>query len=203
MVCNKLIKGFDDRCSRTFGRWLQKAVLINYDDVVFQAINNTNTLHNVEFALFSPNSRPPIPLRGYGFHAPDLSDTITGDFDMSRKWSIPMYRHSIDILINGVDENIKTLQKQLDSGHFLGALKYSDGSIVIYGSETGLTVSPYNYSDTAVITLSSGDEFAPPYLYSGDPSDWDNEWDTDIQIIKAKGEFNDDFNEDFRRHFIL
>lgn len=201
MNCVKLIKGFDDRCSFKNLRVLQKAVLINYDDVVFQAKNNTNTLHNVLFALFSPNARPPRNISGFGFHAPEISDIISGSFDMSRKLATPVYTHHIDILINGVNENIKTLHKQLDGGNFLGALKYSDGTIVIFGSETGLSVDPYSYETSGVITLTSDVEFTPPYVYSGDSVDFDNNWGTDWQIIRAKGEYNDDYNDDYKRHF--
>lgn len=202
MVCNKLIRGFDDRCTRSFGRWVQKAVLINYSDVVFQAVRNTTTHHCVEFALFSPDSRPAIPLSGYGFYAPELSDVITGDVEMNRQWgTITVYKHSISILINGVSENIKILQKQLDNGNFLGALKYSDGTIIIYGSETGLTANPYSYNDGNVLTFESKKEFSPPFVYAGDSIDFDNEWLTDIQIIHTLGQFNNDFNNDFKRHF--
>lgn len=200
MNCAKLIKGFDDRCSFENLRTLQKAVLINYDDVVFQAKNNTNTLHNMLFALFAPGI-PKLPQKGFGFHAPEVSDIISGSFDMSRKLAMPVYTHHIDILINGVNENIKTLHKQLDGGNFLGALKYSDGTIVIYGSETGLSVDPYSYDKSGVITLTSDVEFTPPYVYSGDSIDFDNNWDSDVQILNLKGEYNDDFNDDFKRQF--
>lgn len=199
MICIKLIKGFDDRCSFENLRTLQKAVLINYDDVVFQARNDSTSKHNVIFSLFSAQNQ--LRKKGFGFHAPELADVISGDFDMNRKLGTPIYSHHLNILINGVAEDIKTLQKQLDGGTFLGVLKYSDDSIVVYGSETGLSVDPYSYEKSGVITLSSDVEFTPPYLYAGDAIDFDNDWDSDVQILNLKGEFNDDFNNDFKRHF--
>lgn len=204
MVCSKLKRGFDGACYSNVGRFIQRAVLINYTDVVFQAINNNDTMHNIVFALFNPTNPTGIQRRGYNFTAPVISDSIRSEYSMKRSKGVITYNHSMEIILNGVDENIKILQKQLDGGMFLGATKYSDGTIQILGSENGLQVEPYTYADSGVITLSSIiDEYSVPYIYAGDEEDFDNGWNNTKQVVNLSGEFNKDFSKDFRVDFLI
>src|SRR5690606_15882501 len=144
MVCSKLNRGFNGLCESNTGRFVQKAVLVNYTDVVFQSINDSDTMHNIVFALFNPTA-PNQPLKmGYDFTAPVISDAIFSEYSMNRDKGVVTYEHSLEVILSGVDEKLKVLQKQLDSGLFLGATKYSDGTIQILGSENGLIVNPYN-----------------------------------------------------------
>lgn len=210
MICEKLIKGFDDRCSKVERRYLQKAVLMNYKEIVFQSVNSSSTKHNIIFSVGTANLPPPsggavIKRTGYPFYSLETGDVIKGSFDMARNKGVAMYTHNISIRISGVSENVKTLQKQLDKGLFLGALKFSDGTIEIYGAGYGLKIQPYSFVATnGGVTLeleSSVSEYEPPFVYAGDKIDYDNNWDSDIQIIDLLGEFNNDFNNDFRRTF--
>lgn len=210
MICEKLIKGFDDRCVKVERRYLQKAVLMNYNDIVFQSVNSTTTKHNIIFSVGTanlPNPNEVIKNKGYPFYSLETGDVIKGGFDMNRNKGIAMYTHNMSIRVSGVSEDVKTLQKQLDKGLFLGALKFSDGTIEIYGAGYGLRINPYSFTPTdggvALELESSVSEYEPPFVYAGDPIDYDNNWDSDIQIIDLLGEFNNDFNNDFRRSFQL
>src|SRR5690606_1830493 len=111
-----------------------------------------------------------------------------------------LYDHKIEIAVVGVDENSKTMLKQLDFSDYFGALQFKDGTIEIFGFNYGLKTDPYNYTPQgiggAVISLvSKYEEYDPPYVYAGDSIDFDNLFANIPSFLG--GDFNNDFNNDF------
>lgn len=203
-TCEKLRKGQDNTCISMPKRYYQQAVLVNREDVRNRLILVGETLpddsyifrHRVLFDLHQNKT-------GYRFTANENCEEIFGKFDKTETNSIPQYSHSVNVVLSGVDEDLKCIIKQLDYGDYFAALQYYDGTVEIFGFEYGLSTTnygydPHNNDGGGVLTLKSLSESLedePPLIYSGDPSDFDNNF-ADV-IFNPDGDFNDDFNDDF------
>lgn len=204
MSCQKLRNDLLLDCATPLRKYYQKVVLVNRAD-----INNKNILvasvgiddeytcqHRVVFDLKEGKT-------GYMFSISENSESIFGEFDKTEVESVPQYAHSVSIVLLGISELVKCTMRQLDSGDYFAALKSQNGTIEIYGFEYGLTTAGYKYSPQSsagggVIRLISSPEAPedePPFLYGGNPADFDNKF-SDV-VYNPAGDFNDDFNDDF------
>lgn len=210
MSCEKLRAGLNIACGSFGNKYYQQVVLVNRSDVKNKLIivSNTNIYdvytcaHRLIFELNEPKVGGP-PITGYRFTVGENSTSIFGSFNKSDKDNIPQYSHAINIVLAGVTEEIKCIIKQLDQGDYFAAVQYYDGTIEIYGFEYGLSSADYGYDPQnsgggGVIklqSLSDALEDEPPFIYGGNPEDFDNNF-TDI-VYNPNGDFNDDFNDDF------
>lgn len=198
MACGLLDKGIDLRCKTIYRKYVQKAVIINFDD-----IDSANTKYygfpKVMFYLKDDKI-------GYAITATDQSEQIEGSFSFSRNKNVKLYKHSVSIPIVGVDEDSKVLLKQLDDGKYVVALKFNDGTINIYGLRYGLEITPYSYSAQndqggGIVQLESiNDEYNPPLIYDtslGSVNDFDNLFKPNGGPIIVSGDYNLDYNNDF------
>lgn len=204
MSCQKLRNDLLMDCATPLRKYYQKVVLVNRDD-----LNNKNILtstvsiegeyicrHRVVFDLKSGKT-------GYRFAISENSENIFGSFEKTEVESVPQYTHNVNIVLVGISELVKCTMKQLDYGDYFAALQSQNGTIEIYGFEYGLTTSGYSYDPQngaggGVIRLTSSSEAPedePPFLYGGDPADFDNNF-SDV-VYDPAGDFNDDFNDDF------
>lgn len=204
MSCEKLRQGLDLTCTVPARRYFQQVVLVNREDVDQKNIlTSTVTIedeytcrHRVVFSLKEGKT-------GYRFSLGETSGSIFPSFEKTEVEGIPQYRHSVNIVLMGVSEEIKCLMKQLDYGDYFAAVQYYDNTIEIYGFESGLTTSGYGYDPQnsaggGVIKLNSMNdalEDEPPFIYAGDPADFDNNF-SDVDY-NEEGDFNNDFNDDF------
>lgn len=208
MICEKLRSGLDLTCASIQKKYFQKIVLINRSDilnkrVVFSSvdINEVYTCANrVYFNLFEDKT-------GFAFETNENSAQIFATFEKSDVQNIPQYKHTVNILIAGVTEDMKCLFVQLDNADLFAVGKYYDGTIEVFGFEFGLetggyTFDPHNSSGGAVIKLSSNSnslEDLPPLIYKSTEGneliDFDNNFGN--VILDINGDFNSDFNNDF------
>lgn len=204
MSCEKLRAGLALDCAATQRRYYQQVVLINREDVdQKQILTSTVSIddqytcrHRVIFNLKEGKT-------GYRFSASENSSSIYASFEKSENEGIPQYRHSINIVVTGVSEQIKCLLKQLDYGDYFAAIQFYDSTVEIYGLENGLTSSSYGYDPQnsagggviKLISMSDALEDEPPFVYGGNATDFDNNFE-DVVFVE-QGDFNNDFNEDF------
>lgn len=204
MSCEKLRQNLDLSCTTLVSKYYQQLVLINRADVEFKQILTSyvdiegvyTCRHRVIFSLFEGRT-------GYRFTVGENSTSIVPMFEKSEVDNIPQYRHSINMIVGGVSEEIKCLLKQLDYADYFAAVQFYDGTVEIYGFEFGMTTSGYGYDLQAtgggtVIKLQSlpdALEDEPPFVYGGDAADFDNNFANIIFV--PQGDFNDDFNDDF------
>lgn len=197
MGCVSLIKGLDLNClDEFFRKYYQNVILINRNDVnQFQITTNT-TQHRIRFNLSAGKT-------GYLFSNSETVGILKAKFSKNEAKGINTYRHSVDIVVSGTSENIKTLLKQLDNSDYFAAIQFKSGDVEIYGFENGLGSSGYEYDATSgvggsVINLvSKFDEYEPPYLY------YSNDITGDFDDLFAGlpdflgGDFNNDYSDDF------
>lgn len=207
MACSELKKGRNIICSPSRGRFLQSAVLVNRSDVKNKLIitgKDVNGIyvfnHRVLFSLYEGR-------KGFRFTANDNCNEIFGSFDKSEIENKPQYSHTVNIVVKGFDEELMNILKQLDNGDVFAGLRFSDGSVKIFGFDYGLSTSSYGYDPHnneggGVITLKSESdalEDEPPYTYFGDSKDFDNDFGG--ITFNPNGEFNNDFNADFNNKY--
>lgn len=204
MSCEKLRASLDLSCATLVRKYYQQVVLINRADVEFKQILTSyldiegvyTCRHRLTFALYEGKT-------GYRFTVGENSTSIVPMFEKNEVDNIPQYRHSVNILVGGVTEEIKCILKQLDLGDYFAAVQFYDGTVEIYGFEMGMTTGGYGYDlqgggGAVVIKLQSLQdalEDEPPFVYGGDAEDFDNNF-ADI-IFVPQGDFNDDFSDDF------
>lgn len=196
MICRKLSKDLSN-CVVPFKRYIQKLIIVNFDDKAHQEISDTNDANSCDFTL-------KYGRRGYSFTSAEQGDAIKIDFDRNRSDNgIMRYRHKARIQVSGVKEDIKNLIKQLDAGLFFMAAKYMDGTIEIVGLAHGMKSIEGNYSAQ---NSNGGDyiefegvvsENHPPLIYRGDSENFDKDFLSDNPDIPISGDYNDDYNKDY------
>ena len=196
MGCVSLIKGFDIGCEALFRKYYQNVVLINKEDVKQFSVTTTDSLHRIQFNLEDGKT-------GYLFNGKENVGLLTAKFNKNDVKGVPYYNHSVDVVVVGTSENIKTLLKQLDNSNYFAAIQFRNGDVEIYGFENGLFSGNYEYSAQsslggAVINLGSKyDEYEPPYLYnSADPNQDFNDLFAGLPDFLS-GDFNNDYENDF------
>lgn len=160
-TCGKIFQGFDNPCEIEVNGFRQLAVLINLDDIDKSTVDislpdyETGVCdYTVEFSLKENTT-------GFGVSAIDAGTTIRGYVSKTRNdQGYPVYTHSVDIFLSGIDVDTKCMLHSLDSGRYAVALMGNDGTVEIYGFKNGLTSADYDYNITengggSVITLSS------------------------------------------------
>lgn len=196
MICRKLSKDLSN-CVVPYKRYIQKLVIVNFDDKAHQEISDTNDTNSCNFTL-------KYGRRGYSFTSAEQGDAIKIDFDRNRSdKGIMRYLHKARIQVSGVKEDIKNLIKQLDAGLFFMAAKYMDGTIEIVGLAHGMRSIDGNYSAQ---NPNGGDyiefegvvpENHPPLIYRGDSENFDKDFLSDNPDIATSGDYNDDYGIDY------
>lgn len=195
-VCVDLMKGWDLECDGvTFKKYYQNIVLVNRADVDEFLINSTSTSNRITFNLKEDKT-------GFLFRSSENGNVINAEFSKSVKNGIVLYEHKLDLAVTGINEDSKTMLKQLDMSDYFGAVHFKDGTIEIHGFSYGLKTDPYTYTPQGlgggILSLvSKYSEYDPPYIYNSPTpiEDFDNLF-ADIPAIYG-GDFNDDFNDDF------
>lgn len=205
MSCIKLKRDLNVACAKPIRKFAQQVVLVNREDVEFERKNiivlgrTDGCSHNVYFRLKEGE-------RGFRITAPDNGGAVFGAFSKSEKDGIPQYKHSVQIPIVGMSEQIMCLLNELDKADYFAALQFGN-DIILYGYEFGLSSSNYDFDPQnnfggMLLTLTTDDDFledTTPLIYRSQSGteieDFDNNFE-DI-ILDELGDFNDDFNDDF------
>ena len=199
MSCIRLLQGVDMSCRSYARKYFQQIVLVNKQDVVDYLIVTSEDgapAHRLFFTLKGGST-------GYRFTSVAGGFSNLGSFEKTVKEGVPQYLHTIQLLLMGVDEEVKVLLKQLDNSEYFAAIQYHDNTVEVYGFEFGLSTRDYTYDAQAggggaLILLSSENdalEDDPPYIYGGNIEDFDNNFTTNLPV--PEGDFNDDFSDDF------
>lgn len=201
-ACYQLMKGFDLECfGAKFTKYYQQAVLINKKDVDEYKIVSSTDKNRVSFNLKEGKT-------GFLFRGSENGSSFSASFSKTEKKGVTYYSHNLELPIVGVNEDSKTMLKQIDLTNFFAATHFKDGTIEIHGFKNGLKTEAYTFeSGQATIPLISRyEEYDPPYVYypsRGDKDDWKNLAIQDFNNLFAnitpifQGDFNNDFNDDF------
>lgn len=193
------MQGLDMSCRSYAKKYFQQIVLINKDDVQDHLIVTSESgepAHRIFFTLKEGKS-------GFRFTSVAGGFSNLGSFEKTVKEDIPQYLHVLQLLLMGVDEEVKVILKQLDNAEYFAAIQYHDNTVEIYGFDYGLSTRNYTYDAQdggggALIILNSDNdalEDDPPFIYGGNVVDFDNDFSDNEPI--PEGDFNDDFNDDF------
>lgn len=196
MACDTLKKGLDLRCRTIYRKYVQKAVIINMSDI------KQKIYYDYAKAIFVLKENK----TGYAFIATDQSLQIDGKFSKSRQMNLNRYQHTVSIPIVGVTDEVKNILKELDDGIFIAALKFSDGTIEIYGMEYGLITAPYTYSvqnaegGSSIELVSKTEERTPPMIWNTEirpASDFDDLFVDSGDPIVVPGDYSYDYSNDY------
>lgn len=208
-ICERLRNGQNTICITPAKKYYQQVVLVNRDDV----LNSRIVTSGIDMDdTYQCRNRVYFDLKefatGYRFTTFESGMSVFGLWEKTVINGISQYSHSVNIVLVGVDEEVKCLLKQLDSGDYFAALQYYDGTIEIFGFEFGLTTSNYSYdpanlSGGAIIKLNSMPdslEDEPPFVYKTQTIGEEiNAFDNNFVgvVYDINGDFNNDFNFDF------
>ena len=149
-LCGKLIAGFDAACSVAVRKYFQEACIINKADIDTQTVTLPDYAagscsYNVAFSLVQ-QPQGGSDTQGLKFRAPDGGQSIFGFYEKTvNDYGKPQYRHVVQILLEGVTENVKCILDGLDKGSFVVALQIGD-VVEIFGLYNGLSSTDYTYS---------------------------------------------------------
>src|SRR5699024_10406218 len=111
---------------------------------------------------------------GYRISGIEAGSSFFGSYSKTRDdHGYPVYTHNVSLLISGVTEQSKCILDSLDAGNYIAVMQYTDGTVVVYGANNGLSTGDYDYSPQenaggGVIVMSSP-EVAPentlPLIY--------------------------------------
>src|SRR5690554_6665967 len=136
MSCVKLISGQNSACDSYVRKYYQQVVLINKDDVASFLILMPTTVesgckYSIAFQLKEDKT-------GIRYSATEKGNIINGFFSKRVKEDIPQYKHSVQLPIFGVSEDVKCKLHQLDYSEYFAVLQTYDNKIEVFGFENGL-----------------------------------------------------------------
>lgn len=170
--CALLLAGQDSACEAPARKFWQQAVVINKQDIDPSSVEVTRTdfdsetptcAYNVQFSLKDGKT-------GFSFIGPETGTSFFGSFDKSLSdLGHVQYIHNSSMLVVGNTESAMCILDSLSKGLFVVAFQYTDGTVVIYGLENGLTAQDFTYDPQAggggqAIVLSSLENAPERYL---------------------------------------
>lgn len=193
MICYKIKEGADFCRPDNAGRWIQRVVLLNRGDVRI----HQQTQYGIEFKMKDNPSHEIQQIGGYAFEYPQTYAQILGNAESVDAMNYRQWRHNVQISFAG----FKHFQKldMINRGEIFAALMDSNHKVWIFGFDYGLEPDDYLYQNTEMDTItlrSRALEDRPPLLYLGDEKDFWNNF-TQVPDIPIRGDFNNDFNDDF------
>lgn len=161
-VCGLLKSGIDLSCERPISRYVQEICLMNYSEVDQSTIvapwTSTDESGDCDYSGYfemltgKSGFKFVFPERGSGVFG--TTDTATDDNGYST------FTHHINAMLPNASETDKCRLDALSRGLVVGATKWSDGKVEIYGLRYGLsldpvTLDPANNGGVTPIILSS------------------------------------------------
>ena len=174
--CARLLTGQNSACKPIARKYYQQAVVINKGDIDPSSVIITKTdydtenptcAYNVQFSLKTGES-------GHFFIGPETGTSFFGSFDKSLSdLGHTQYIHNGSMLVVGSDEEAMCALDSLSKGLFVVAYQFTDGTVVIYGLENGLTAQDFTYDPQAggggqaivLSSLESSPEGGLPLIY--------------------------------------
>lgn len=147
--CAELKGGQDISCTSPLRRFYQQAVIINKSDIDTTTVEITapttgggtpTCAYNVQFSLKTGKT-------GYMFKGSENGSVYKGYFDKATNetFGVPDYTHHVQILLVGVSEETKCYLDALDKGSYVVAMQFADGTVEMYGFQSGMTTEDYTY----------------------------------------------------------
>src|SRR5690606_25122931 len=134
----KLGNGLDVSCEAPVRKFFQQAVVINKTEIEEYTIQNPDSEPGV--CAYNLTLTLKAGATGYRSSGPQAGSSFFGSFDKSRSdLGHTQYIHNASILIASASEEAKCILDSLDKGSFVVAYQYTDGTVEVYGMETGLT----------------------------------------------------------------
>lgn len=177
--CASLLAGQNSACEAPARKFWQQAVVINKQDIDPSSVVITKTdfdsetptcAYNVQFSLKDGET-------GFSFIGPETGTSFFGSFDKSLSdLGHVQYIHNASMLVVGNNEQAMCTLDTLSKGLFVVAYQYTDGTVVIYGLENGLTAQDFTYDPQAggggqaivLSSLESAPERNLPLIYKSE-----------------------------------
>lgn len=207
MSCVKLISGQNSTCDSYVRKYYQQVVFINKNDVAnFIILTPTTEESGCKYSIAFQLKEGKTGIR---YTATEKGNIINGFFSRRLKEDIPQYKHSVQLPIFGVSEDVKCKLHRLDFSEYFAVLQTYDDKIEVFGFENCLEPDDYEFNiqngGGAILLLTSTDslEDTQPLIYRNstgtEVDDFDNAFADvpDFNEGDFKGDFNDDFNDDF------
>lgn len=209
MSCFKLIKGQNSACDSYVRKYYQQVVLINKNDVDSFIIlhpypnagetSRSGCRYSIAFQLKEKK-------KGIRYTATEKGNVINGFFSKREREGIPQYKHSVQIPLFGVSEDVKCQLHHLDFSEYFAVLQTYDNVIEVFGFENGLEPDDYEFNiqngGGAILLLTSREdslEDMQPLVYRNSTGTEVDDFDNNFEYVPdfEEGDFNDDFNDDF------
>lgn len=211
MSCFKLIKGQNSACDSYVRKYYQQVVLINKDDVDSYLILNPTSYYIGErdsrfMCRYSIAFQLKEKKKGIRYTATEKGNVINGFFSKREREGIPQYKHSVQIPLFGVSEDVKCQLHHLDFSEYFAVLQTYDNVIEVFGFENGLEPDDYEFNiqngGGAILLLTSREdslEDMQPLVYRNSTGTEVDDFDNNFEDVPdfEEGDFNDDFNDDF------
>lgn len=197
-VCGTLRSGADFSCTAPLRKYAQQISVINYFDIDQATVEiNAPTsgtvpatcAYNASFSLKEDTS-------GFHFTGSENGTAYKGyvDIALNENFGTPDFTHSVQIMLAGVKEADKCRLDALMRGRFVVAMQFADGTIEIYGLQSGLSLVPGTYDiqeggGGALMVLASREDSPEPLLplvyVSTPPGSEIEDFDADFANIGA------------------
>lgn len=193
MICYKIKEGVNFCNPDNAKRWIQRVVLLNKKDVAETLRSRYSLFFRTKDILTQFGNQ----VGGYAYEYPEVYAQILGNAESVQAMNYRQWRHNVQISLAG----FKHFEKldMINRGEIFAALMDSNNKVWIFGFDYGLEPDDYLYQNTEMDTItlrSRALEDRPPLLYLGDEKDFWNNF-TQVPDIPIRGDFNNDFNDDF------
>lgn len=188
MICYEINRGQQNCDASYIFRWIQKAILLNKNDVFdFKKENN-----RISFSL-KPQKK------GFSFSSNSILNQVLGNYEIVDKFDYKQFKHNVQVPIS----NLNFDTSNINNGDIFVALMNSKKEVYIFGFDYLLQAEPYLFEPNKLnsITLRSSDvgleDNIPLRFVSLNPEKDFNENFENSEVVESFGQFSDDFNDDF------
>lgn len=184
--------GFITPCEVDAHKYDQRLVVINRNDVETYEIISDKDNHHIYFNLKENLS---------GFAIENLVNASHIDINLQREdfGKLTYYNASVSFFLEGAEEYVKNIIKQLDSSNYFIVAKFGN-TIEVIGFETAFDNSGgYNASGSLQTLNTKLSDSMPPLVYksllNSEIDDFNNNFEG-LPVVTI-GDYNEDYNEDY------
>ena len=187
-ICNTLRGGQDLSCAIPEYIPFQEAKLINKSDIeeATISVDCETDEYNVDFKLKPGKKAFAFIASVNGNHVRGIDSLVRNDKGYA------MWNHAMHFLFAGVDEASTCQREALAKGSIVGAIKYNDGTVKIYGLENGMASEEYDYDlveeeglfPMVLSSLEGRSERYLPLVFNPSEGDAEAIFDNDFQELE-------------------
>jgi len=144
--CATLLSGQNAVCTPPNRRYYQQAQVIIKSDILSYTIEKTDHSQANPTCKYGVKFKLKPGKKGFLFQGSENGSSYSGTFDKSTSdLGFVQYKHNVNMIVVGANEEAKCILEALDKGRFVVALQLTNGIIEIFGIENGLSTGDYTY----------------------------------------------------------